>query len=250
MTGVVFIDLCKVFDTVDVDVLFAKLPSFGITGIKHEWFRNYLTRQSQSVIVSGHLSNPLPVTMGVPQGSILEPLLLLLFLNDLPEVMETCTTNMFVDDTDIEDTCKPQDQSTLKNNINSDLSRLKSYFDTNRLSINVTKCEFMQIGNYQYIAKIPNLLIHANNEPLKKVSITKYLGIYIDENLKWDEHINVMIPTISAKIGILRSLRRIVPIDTLKLLYNAIILPHLDYSDMVYDTASETSKLILQKLQT
>ncbi len=87
MTGVVFIDLCKVFDTVDVDVLFAKLPSFGITGIKHEWFRNYLTRQSQSVIVSGHLSNPLPVTMGVPQGSILEPLLLLLFLNDLPEVM-------------------------------------------------------------------------------------------------------------------------------------------------------------------
>ncbi len=157
---------------------------------------------------------------------------------------------MFVDDTDIEDTCKPQDQSTLKNNINSDLSRLKSYFDTNRLSINVTKCEFMQIGNYQYIAKMPNLLIHTNNEPLKKVSITKYLGIYIDENLKWDEHINVMIPTISAKIGILRSLRRIVPIDTLKLLYNAIILPHLDYSDMVYDTAYETSKLILQKLQT
>ncbi len=109
----------------------------------------------------------------------------------------------------------------------------------------MTKCEFMQISAYQSIAKMPNLMIHINNEPLKKVSITKYLGMYIDENLKWDEHINVMIPTISAKIGILRSLRRIVPINILKLLYNAIILPNVDYSDMVYDSASGTSKLRL-----
>ncbi len=69
-----------------------------------ELFRNYLTGRSQSVIVSGHLSNPLPVTVGVPQGSILGPLFFLLFLNDLPAVMETCTTNMIADDTEIEDT--------------------------------------------------------------------------------------------------------------------------------------------------
>ncbi len=221
----------------------AKLPSFGITGIEHQWFRNYLTGRSQSVIVSGQLYNPLPVTVGVPQGSILGPMLFLLFLNDLTAVMETYTTNMFADDTEIEDTCKPEDHSTLENNINSDLSRLKSYFDTNRLSINVTKCEFMQIGTYQSIAKMPNIMIHINNEPLKKVSIAKYLRMYIDENLKWDEQINVVIPKISTNIGILRSLRRIVPIDTIKLLYNAIILPHFYYSDMVYDSASETSKL-------
>ncbi len=164
--------------------------------------------------------------------------------------METCTTNMFADDTEIENTCKPEDHSTLENNINSDLSRLKSYFDTNGLSINVTKCEFMQIGTYQSSAKMSNLMIHINNEPLKKVLIDKYLGMYIDENLKWNEYINVMIPKISAKIGILRSLRRIVPIDPLKLLYNAIILPHFDYSDMIYDSASKSSKLRLQKLQT
>ncbi len=101
--------------------------------------------------------------------------------------------------------------------MNSDLNRLKSYFDTNRLNINVTKYEFMQIGTYQSIVKMPNLVIHIYNEPtLKKVSIAKYLGMYIDENRKWDEHINVMISKISAKIGILRSLRRIAPIDTLK----------------------------------
>ncbi len=132
----------------------------------------------------GANENPLPVTVGVPQGSILGPLLFLLFLNDLPAVMETCTTSMFADDTEIEDTCKPEDQSTLENNMNSYLSRLKSYFDTNRLSINVTKCEFMQIGTYQPFAQMPNIMIHINNEPLKKVSIAEYLGMYIDENLK------------------------------------------------------------------
>ncbi len=76
--------------------------------------RNYLTGRSQSVIVRGHLSNPLHVTVGVPQGSILCPLLFHLLLNDLPAVMETCTTNMFADDTEIEDTCKPEDHSTLE----------------------------------------------------------------------------------------------------------------------------------------
>ncbi len=80
----------------------------------------------------------------------------------------------------------------------------------------------MQIGNYQSLAKTPNLMIHINNEHLKMVSIAKYLGMYIDKNLKWDEHINVMIPRISAKIGIVRSLKRIVPIGTLKLLNNTI----------------------------
>ncbi len=76
------------------------------------------------------------------------------------------------------------------------------------------------------------------NPSKRYVSIAKYLGMYIDENLKWDEHINVIIPKISAKIDILRSLRKIVPIDTLKLFYNAIELAHFDYSDMVYDSAS------------
>ncbi len=83
--------------------------------------------------------------------------------------------------------------------------------------------DIMPVGTYQYIAKIPNLMIHIKNEPLKKVSIAKYLRMYIDENLNWDEHINVTIPKISANIDILISRRRIVPIDTLKLLYNAIV---------------------------
>ncbi len=80
----------------------------------------------------------------------------------------------------------------------------------------------MLVGTYQSLAKVPDIRIHINNEPPKQVTVSKYLGMKIDSNLKWDDHINAIIPTISPKIGILRSLRKIVPIETLKLLYNAI----------------------------
>ncbi len=83
---------------------------------------------------------------------------------------------------------------------------------------------------------------HINNQPLHKVTISKYLAMFIDSNLKWDNHINNMIPKISAKIGILRSLRNIVPNDTLIQIYNAIVQPQVDYGDAVYDSASQTSK--------
>ena len=101
--------------------------------------------------------------------------------------------------------------------------------------MNVPKCEFMLIGTYQSLAKMPEMSIHINNEPLHKVTISKYLGMFIDSNLKWDDHISKMTPKISGKISILRSLRKIVPTDTLIQIYNAIVQPHLDYGDAVYD---------------
>ncbi len=96
----------------------------------------------------------------------------------------------------------------------------------------------------------PEMSIHTNNEPLHKVTISKYLGMFIDSNLKWDDHINNMIPKIFAKIGIRRSLRNIVPNDTPIQIYKAIVQTHLDYGDAVYDSTSQTSKNRLQKLQT
>ncbi len=196
--------------------------------------------------MDGHLSDLLPVSIGVPQGSILGPLLFLLFLNDLATIPQSCETNMYTDDTEYESASKPEDYKELESTINNDLYKVKEYFDTNKLSLNVPNCEFMLVGTYQSLAKVLDIRIHINNEPLKQVTVSKYLGMKIDSNLKWDDHINVIIPKISSKIGILRSLRKIVPIETLKLLYNAIVRPHFDYSDIVY----MTNKDRLQKLQT
>ncbi len=139
--------------------------------------------------------------------------------------------------------CKPDEHIQLENSLNNDLCRLKKYFDVNRLSINVSKCVFMLISTHQALQKMLDIRVHIDNEPLKRVSVAKYIGMYIDENLKWNVHIDNMVPKISAKIGVLRSLRKIIPMATLKCLYNAIVLPHFDYADVVYDSASETSKV-------
>ncbi len=157
---------------------------------------------------------------------------------------------MYADDTEIDSASKPDCPEELENNLNSDLCKISEYFNINRLSLNVPKCEFMLIGTYQSRAKMPGISIHINNEHLHKVTISKYLGMVIDSNLKWDDHINNMIPKISAKIGILRSLRNIVPNDTIIQIYNAVGQPHVDYGDAVYDSASQTSKNRLEKLQT
>ncbi len=178
------------------------------------------------------------------------PLLFLLFLNDLPTVTESYETNMYADDIKIDSASKPDSPEELENRLNSDLCKISEYFNINRLSLNVPKCEFILIGTYQSLAKMPEMSIHINNEPLHKVTISKYLGMFIDSNLKWDDHINNMIHKISTKIGILRSLRNIVPNDALIQIYNAIVQPHLDYDNAVYDSASQTSKNRLQKLLT
>ncbi len=155
---------------------------------------------------------------------------------------------MYADDTEIDSASKPDCPEELENNLNSDLCKISEYFNINRLSLNVPKCEFMLIGTYQSLAKMPEMSIHINNNPSHKVTISKYLGMFIDSN--WDDHISNMIPKISAKIHILRSLRNIVPTDTLIQIYNAIVQPSLDYGDAVYYSASQTSKYRLQKLQT
>ncbi len=211
--------------------------------MEHKWFKSYLSGRSQSVSVDGHLSDPLPISIGVLQGSILGPLLFLLFFNDLPTVTESCETNMYADDTEIDSASKSDCPEELENNLNSYIFKISEHFNINRLSLNVPKCEFILIGTYRSLSKMPEMSIHINNEPLHKVTISIYLGMFIDSNLKWDDHINNMIPKISAKIGIIKSLRNIVPTNNLIQNYNAIVQLYLGYGDTVYNTASQTKCL-------
>ncbi len=146
---------------------------------------------------------------------------------------------MYAYDTEIDSASKPDCPEEPENNLRSHLCNISEYFNINNLSLDVPKCEFMLIGTYQSLAKMPEMSIHINNEPLHKVPISKYLGMFIYSNFKWDDHINNMIPKISAKIGILRSLRNIVPTDTRGLTLNES-LSWKDYINKISNTISQS----------
>ncbi len=108
-------------------------------------------------------------------------------------IPQSCETTMYADDTECESASKPEDYKELESTINSDHNRVKEYFDTNKLSLNVPKCAFMLVGTYQSLAKVPDKSIHISNEPLKQVTVSTYLGMKIYSNLQWDDHINAII---------------------------------------------------------
>ncbi len=113
------------------------------------------------------------------------------YLEDLNQsVAESCETNMFADDTEIDTAEKPECQEDLQNKLNADLDKIKGYLNYNRLSLNISKCEFMLIGTFQSFARMPDIYVHIDNEPLNQVTVTKYLGMFINSNLTWDDHIN------------------------------------------------------------
>ncbi len=159
----------------------SELPSLG-SELYLQWFLSYLTGRAHSVTVDGNLFDPLPLQFGVPQNSILGWLLFLLLLNDLPIIPRSLWNNpgettMYAEDTECESASKPEDYKELETTINNDLYRVKEYFETNKLNLNVTKYEFMLVGTYQSLAKVPNtalhnIRIHINNEPLKQVTVS------------------------------------------------------------------------------
>ncbi len=123
---------------------------------------------------------------------------------------------------------------------------LQPVLDDNRLSANTDKCEFIQIGTYQALRNVSEIHIHINNEPLNQVSVSKYLAMFMGESLKWDHHIDSIIKKGSAKIDMLTSIHKVVPTDTLRLLYNTMVQPHFDYANVVHETSSVTNKVGLQ----
>ena len=153
----VFVDLKKAFDTVDHNILLKKMKFYGIYEKELSWFHSYLSNRTQHCFVNGVLSSARTIKCGVPQGSILGPLL---FINDLPGCLSYTIPSMYADDTSI--TSGDSDVTMLENRISKDLSGLNDWLKANRLSLNTVKSEYMIIGSAQRINKLkadPNLLI-------------------------------------------------------------------------------------------
>ena len=190
LNGVVFIDLKKAFDTIDHEIILRKLTCYGFDTHTLKWFESYFSNRYQKCNVNGHLSNPLPVTCGVPQDSIIGCLLFLIYINDLPSCLSVGSPRMFADDTNI--TFVAGTTSELESLINIELQNLNQWLQANRLSLNIAKTEFMIIISRQkQLTNTNNLInIKIENNRIKRVASAKSLGVTVDERLSWDKHID------------------------------------------------------------
>ena len=223
-----------------------KLNHYGIRGIALDWFKNYLSNRSQYVHINDTSSDPLPISCGVPQGSILGPLLFLIYINDLPLASKSAAAILFADDTNTLYTGKNYHELVV--NVSIDLKILSDWFKCNKLALNETKTNLM-IFHRKNNKPPENLTVTLNGITLDRVVTTKFLGVLIQENLLWENHIEYVGNKISVSTAILARLKHYIPKNILLIIYNSLCLSHISYALSVWGNSSPTSLKRLNVLQ-
>ncbi len=245
LTGVVFLDLKKAFDTVNHSILINKLRSFNVHQNSILWFDNYLKDRKQQVRIKDCRSDSHVVKCGVPQGSILGPLLFIIYINDLEQYLTDCNVNLYADDTALYTSANSHIELLL--NLRLELTVVSEWLKANRLTLNIKKTKLVVFGSRQKLSQTPQLKLAINGEQLEQVSQMKYLGVILDHTLTFDAHIDYVFSKSVKKLGILRKSRDYLDMDTSVMLYKSLVLPHFDYCDLVYCCTNAAN---LQKLQT
>lgn len=251
LIGVCMIDLKKAFDTVNHDIFLQKLKMYKIGKPCIKWFNSYLSGRTQCTAIEGTLSSFSKITCGIPQGSIIGPLAFLIYINDLPNCMSHCKVNMFADDTGMYYASNSIDD--IVKCMNYDLNNGNNWLQSNKLTVNADKCEFMLIGSRQRLANIKesdNLKININGVDIKRVHECKHLGVIIDDNLTWNQQIdNIRKKCLKGMFMLKQCKSNHIPKNLLTTVYNAIVVPHLDYCNIVWANCGSTVSRKLQVIQ-
>jgi hypothetical protein len=243
----IFVDLQKAFDTVDHKILIHKLSHYGVRGVANHWFESYLTGRSQFVSVSDKKSFPKSILHGVPQGSVLGPLLFLLYINDLHNAIIYSDVYLFADDTHILHINKSLD--SLNKKLNVDLKLLCNWLNANKIALNSNKTELVLFKHRSRKLNY-NLKLKLNGRRMYPSQSIKYLGVIIDENLNWCHHVNSLSIKLRRANGALSKLRHYVPQPILVSVYHAIFSSHMRYACQVWGQNQSTITrriLLLQK---
>ena len=232
----VFLDLSKAFDTLDHDILLHKLQYYRITGTALDWFRSYLTERYQYVDYNGASSSMKLLTTGVPQGSILGPLLFIIYMNDIHTVSNNLNVILYADDTTLTSPLCSftyggyHDINRVSTLINSEITKISEWLSVNKLSLNANKTKFMIFHNYQKVmtdSDIPQLEI--NNTPIERVTEFNFLGITINKFMNWGSHSVKIANKICRTLGVMNCLKRYLPLSALKIMYDALIFSHIQF---------------------
>ena len=231
----VFVDLAKAFDTVDHEILVSKLHLYGVRGLPGRLICSYLSNRHQITVANGIKSDARKITCGVPQGSILGPLLFLLYINDLPNV-SSFNIKLFADDACL--LLDHKDPKILQELVNNELVKINDWMKLNKLTINYDKTNYIIFTNKKLNT---NVNIKLEGHTLKQVKETKYLGVILNEKLNWEPHISFIRNKLVKASYLLSKLRHYVDISTLKMIYYSLVHSHISYCITTWGGAPPTT---------
>jgi len=228
----IYMDFKKAFDTVPHHRLLKKVESFGIKGPILKWIKDFLSGRCQHVVINGEKSQAEKVTSGIPQGSVLGPLLFVLFINDLPDNIKS-QVFMFADDTKLyREVTSIEDQTQLQ----IDLDKLQDWSNKWLLKFHPGKCKVLRIGTKTGLTKVPYKMVTEKNEviELEESSHEKDIGVIIDDKLNFEAHISEKVNTANRIAGTIRRTYEHLDEESFALLFKALVRPHLEYANSVW----------------
>ena len=238
---ILYLDYAKAFDTVPHQRLIRKLKSIGIKGNLLAWLKDFLIGRKQRVVVNHEFSEWIDVLSGVPQGTVLGPLLFLIFVSEIPDIVES-HSSLFADDTKLYSICS-------KNKLQSDLDKVVEWTNEMQMSFNAGKCKVMHLGKDNPLRQYTMLDLNNERCPLTDTETEKDLGVLIDNRLSFTDHVTAQVNKANRALGALRATYKYMDKYTFKHLYKSLIRPHVEYASPVWSVRTKYNQDLLERVQ-